>query len=249
MQDNERYQVIGTKVSAKAYRLLNRLAKSKGLTVYEMMQMCADTLVRYMSDSHNLTPDMEQAMGLFEHMIGWAGALNLCDPGAKPRIAEATYYLTAEGKRGSRAIHVNRPYFGDWQQTENIQTVVERTLELATPERYRRLRALAVETDCKSILDLLDFMLDSYDAGRLDTDEIRRGFEDCARAENNKPYEYGRRTRRTKAYTPDTQPAIHFKPEDVPDLPELQGEEAGGHRHPVGDERPPFDPDRDAIGI
>lgn len=236
MQENERYQVLGTKVSAKAYRLLNRLAKSKGLTVYEMMQMCADTLVRYMSDSHNLTPDMEQAMGLFEHMIGWAGALNLCDPSVKMHVSEATYYLTAEGKRGARAVHVNRPYFGDWQQTENVQTILERTLELVAPERYRRLRALAVEMQCNSILDLLDLMLDSYDTDRMNTAEIRQSFEDCARAENNKPYEYGQRTKRMKSYTPDTQPAIHFRPEDMPDLRETRQHEE-------------FDLDHDPIGI
>lgn len=50
MQETENYKVLSTKVSSDTYELLNRLAKGKGMRVYELMQMCADTLVRYMSD-------------------------------------------------------------------------------------------------------------------------------------------------------------------------------------------------------
>lgn len=224
MQDNDKYKVIATKVSPEAYALLGSLAKSKGMKVYELLQLCADTLIRYMSDLHNLTPDMERAMGVFEHMIGWAGALNMADPTTHAHITEATYYMEADGKRGTRAIHVNRPFFGDWQQTENIQTVIERTLELTTPERYRRLRRLAVEMDCHSILELLDVLIDRAAIDDANIAEIRRSFEDNNRAENNRPVEYGQRTKRHNNRVADrsSEPqVIHFAPEDMPDLPEL----------------------------
>ena len=186
MQETENYKVLSTKVSSDTYELLNRLAKGKGMRVYELMQMCADTLVRYMSDLHNLTPEMERAMGLFEHMTGWAGALNLCDPTAKARVSEATYYLTAGGKKGCRAVHVWSPYFGNWQQTENVGVILERTLEQLVPERYRRLRLLASAMGCGSILEMLDRMADGRAVDEMNEQEIRRSFEDCNRAENGK---------------------------------------------------------------
>lgn len=231
MQETENYKVLSTKVSSDTYELLNRLAKGKGMRVYELMQMCADTLVRYMSDLHNLTPEMERAMGLFEHMTGWAGALNLCDPTAKARVSEATYYLTSGGKKGCRAVHVWSPYFGNWQQTENVGVILERTLEQLVPERYRRLRLLASAMGCGSILEMLDSMADGRAVDEMNEQEIRRSFEDCNRAENGKAVTYGERTRRKKHFTPDSQPCIRFRPD-------------GDTRGKQG-----FDPDRDAVGI
>lgn len=221
MQDESKYKVIATKVSPEAYRLLNVLAARKGMRLYELLQLCADVLVRYMSDSHNLTPEMEQAMTLFEHMTGWRDALSLTDYTCEPHVVEAVYYLAAEGKHGTRAVHVSRPYFGDWQQTENIQAIVERTLELATPERYRKLRLIAADMDCSSILELLDVLADRYGIDDTNTREIRRGFEDCMRAENNRPVEYGTRTKRKKNHPLDhsSEPhLIHFDRND--ELPE-----------------------------
>lgn len=198
-----RYKVIGTKVSPRAYRLLKVLAEKKGLTVYEMFQMAADTFVRYMSDEHNLTPEMEEAMEVFERMVGWKNALNHADPTASPHVGEATYYMEQDGKKGSRAVHITRPFFGDWRQTENVILIIERTFELITPERYRKLRRMAAELGCGSILEFLDAIIARDIIEDVNDAEIRRGFEDCYRAENTKAVAYGERTRRKKHYDVD----------------------------------------------
>lgn len=238
MQNNDKYQVISTKVTPHARKVLARLAKKSGMEIYELLQMCCDCLVRYTSDQYNLTPELERMMGVFEHTLGWAGALNVADPSVKPRISEAVYFLTAKGKKGARAVHVNRPFFGDWQQNLNIQQIIDRVLELTVPERYRKLRLLAAEWDCHSVLELLDTLIDRNGVGSLDADEIRKGFEDCNRAQNNEPVEYGQRTKRKKRGSMEgKQPeAIHFAPDDVPDLPELRKAEE------------PFDLDHDTFG-
>lgn len=235
MQKNEKYQVISTKVTPRAKLILDRLARKSGMEIYELLQMCCDCLVRYTSDQFNLTPDLEQMMGLFEHMVGWAGALNVADPTVKPHIGEAVYFLSADGKKGTRAVHVNRPFFGDWQQNFNVVQIIDRVLELTVPERYKKLRLLAAEMDCKSVLELIDAIIERWGIETLDADEVRKSFEDCNRGDNNQPVEYGQRTKRKKRHDIEgPQPeAIHFDPDDQPDLPELR----------------PFDPDKDAIGI
>ena len=186
MQDRrEGYQTVATKISNLAYERLNKIARKKGLTIYELIQMVCDTLIRYMDDRHNLTPEMERAMSIFEHMIGWQGAFNLADPTVAPEVCEATYYLTADGKKGVRAVHVEKPFFGHWRENENIQQILERTIELLSPQRYRRLRALAVELDCTSLLDLFDHLID-YHTHEQDAAAPRHEFEDADRSEFGK---------------------------------------------------------------
>lgn len=226
MNDNK-FVSLATKVSPQAYELLNRLAKRHGMTVYELMQNAAAVFIRYMSDAHNLTPDMEEMMGVFEHLQGWAGALNLADHTVHKEIGEATYYLVDAqgGKRGKVAVHVKTPWMGEWSQTENTRMILDRTLENLVPETYRRLRALAVENGYSSILQLLNQLIANAEKGDV-TKEIREGFEDCYRSDYGKPIAYGQRTRRKHAKTVAgeeyRQGTIHFEPSDVPDLPELQ---------------------------
>ena len=176
------YIVVGCKISKESWELLQKLCKAKGVSVYRFIQMVCDTLIRYMSDKYNLTVEMEQAMSIFEHMIGWERALNLCDPAAKKSIFEATYFMAAKDRQGSRAVHVQRPYFGDWQQTWNIQHILERTFELIAPERYRRLRKIAVDLECNSILECVDKIIDTLTKD-ADIREIRKSFEDADRSE------------------------------------------------------------------
>lgn len=232
-QQTEHYKTIATKISPEAYILLERLARKLGMKIYELLQMCADIFIRYMSDAHNLTPEIEHAMAIFEHMTGWAGSMNFAEPTGEKRISEAIYFLTSPKKKGCRAVLVTLPFFDKMNQTENVQIIVERTIELVCPELYRRLRLLAAEHNIQSILDMIYRLID-YHSTDSDTEEIRKTFEDALRAENNKPVAYGERTKRKKHYTPDTMPTIHFSKEDVPDLPELKDK---------------FDIDQDAIGI
>ena len=211
------YETIATKVSPDFKARFVAICKRKGINTYKAIQMMADTFVRYTDDRHNLTAEMEQAMALFEHLDGWDNALNLADHTAQKHIAEAIYLLTAEGKRGSRAVLVRRPYMGQWTETANIQQILERIIEVLAPERYRRLRALAVDMDCTSILDLLDHLIDNQTAEQ-EAAELRKDFEDCNRHDYGRPIIYGERTKRKHHKTPDTlEQRITFAPEDVPD--------------------------------
>ena len=184
MQKNEKYQVLATKVSAHAWQRINRIARKKGLTIYELVQMVCDTLIRYMDDCHNLTREMEQVMAIFEHLEGWREALNLADPSSDFIVGEAIYFLFQRDgrKKGCRAVHITKPFFGDWKEDVNIQHILERTIELLMPERYRRLRLLAVENDCASRLELFDHLIDLH-ANDSDIRALREEFEDANRSE------------------------------------------------------------------
>lgn len=208
MQKSEHYKVISTKISPDGYIKLCRLAGKAKMKPYEILQMCADTLIRYMDDKNNLTPEMEKIMSVFEDMVGWKDALNLADPFTKLYISDATYYLKAKGRTGTRAIHVERPFFGDFRQTSNVTEIFDRTVEVLAPMLYRRMRMLCAEKDCKSTLELLQVLVSDQVIEDINHDEIRKQFEDCNRADNSKPIEYRARTKKGRHYDTETMPNL-----------------------------------------
>ena len=204
MAQEGKYEMLQTKVSPEAYARMKSIERKKGITDYGLIQMVVDTLIRYMDDRHNLTPEMEKAMSIFEHMEGWRDALNLADPTVEKIVGEAIYFLYDEEgkKKGARGVHVVKPFFGNWTEDENIQHIIERVFCLLIPEHYRRLRLLAVELGCSSQLELLDYFIDHF-SKEADLRELRRDFEDADRAENGRPLAYGQRTRRKKHQSPN----------------------------------------------
>lgn len=194
------FEMMQTKVHPLTFARMKRIAKKKGISEYTLMQMVIDTLVRYMDDAHNLTPEMERAMAVFEHMEGWHNALNHADPSVQRVIGEAIYFLFDESgkKKGCRAVHVTKPFFGNWTEDMNIQHILERFLCLLLPERYMRLRRLAVEMDCESLLELFDKLIDRH-AKDSDIATFRELFEDANRSEfGNAPHEQPYRRRHHK---------------------------------------------------
>lgn len=173
---------ITTKVSPATYKQIMNICKKKGITVYEMLQMMCDCIVRYMSSAHNLTPQMEKAMSIFEHLQGWKNAFNLAENDIDPEVAEAIYFIGNKKYKGVRAIHITKPFMTVWRQTENIQDIIERFFCLVIPERYKRLRQVATQMDCSSILEVIDHLVDEY-VSDTDLNDIRAEFEDADRSD------------------------------------------------------------------
>lgn len=204
--EQEKYVMIGTKVSPKFAETFNRICRKKGLNKYQAIQMMVDTFVRYTDDRYNLSEEMSLLMSAFEHMDGWNGAFNLADTTADKQIDEAIYFLTAAERRGARAVMVHRPYFGNWTETSNVQMILERVIEVLMPERYRRLRMLAVDMECNSILELIDRMIDAHTIDQLEQN-FRRTFEDCQRTDSGKTFAYGNKTKSLHHHTVDGEAA------------------------------------------
>lgn len=209
------YEAITTKVSATTYKQLVNICKKKGLTIYNMLQMMCDCIVRYMSSAHNLTPKMEEAMSIFEHLDGWTKQFNLAEHNIDAEVREAIYFIGNEKRKGMRAVHVSKPFMGTWKQTENIQEIIERFFCLIIPEKYRRLRQVANTMQCKSILQVIDHLIDRY-VEDADLNDIRAEFEDADRSDfGTKPTDqrYKRKLHRG-IDSPGAQRVIDFTDDD-----------------------------------
>lgn len=227
--EEEKYKVVATKVSSRVKKRIAQICRKKGLTEYDLLQMMCDCIVRYMDDAHNLTPEMERVMSMFEHMNGWKNAFNLADPSAEPTIYEAVYVMGAKGRKGARCMKVTRPMLpGQWMQDANVQHIFERMMEVLMPEHYMRMRQAALAHDFSNQFEFITWLVDRYvEDARLA--EWRKEFEDC-RAENGKEVRYGAKTKSVHHRSPDMyiqQGVIHFEPEDTPELEELKGEPSG----------------------
>ena len=207
--------MMQTKVSPETFERIKQIEAKLHMKAYGLIQNMVDCIVRYMDDRHNLTPEIEQAMSIFEHLIGWADALNIADPTVKKEVAEAVYFLEdPQGvKKGVRAVHVTRPYFDEWKQDYNVQHILDRTIRLLFPDVYKRLLKVMEHLDFKSITEFLNFVVDHFQE-EADIEELRSLFEDAARADNTKDVEYGNRTKRTKRQDIEKQPGL-FDLEDL----------------------------------
>jgi hypothetical protein len=168
-----KYKTLGTKISPEAYDLLATLAEKRGLTRYQIIQMMCDVAVRYMSDDHNLSTEINQLMVAFDHMVGWDAAYNLAVPTDDPACEQAVYIMHGTKYQGERAVMVTRPPFGPIQQTYNVQAILERVMAVLVPETYRRLRLLAVELGCSSMVELMLHLVDHAALEHFDNDMRR----------------------------------------------------------------------------
>ena len=204
-QNDDRFVVIPTKLSRHAAEQLERIARRKGMSKYKLLQMVCDTLIRYCDDRYNLTEEMERAMSIFEHMVGWADAMNLADPTLNAEIAQAVYILQdADGKnRGFRAKMVNKPFMGLWEETSNVQQIFERIFNICLPELYMKMYRIKVLMELNTVTEAVNVMADASIIESLN-EENRREFESTTRTDTGRAYQYGARTKAHGHRTPDS---------------------------------------------
>lgn len=203
--NQDKHVVVATKLSRPAAERLAKIAKHKGMTIYELIQMVCDTLIRYMDDRHNLSEEMERAMSIFEHMVGWADALNLADPTVQKEIAQAVYiFQDANGeKKGFRAVMVDKPFMGQWTEDQNVMDIFERIFNICMPELYMKLFRARIILDCERVSEVINLLADAQVIMHLN-DEYRKDFEDADRADNGHAVQYGQKTKGLQHRTPDS---------------------------------------------
>ena len=172
---------LQTKVSPEVYGRLQSICKRYGFSVFEMLRMLSECIVRYMDDRHNLSDDLARVIRMFEDIPGWGRSICLTD-GLKGMDVSEAFYVLRDGKNpgGSRLAHVARPVLsGDadgWTATYNIQQMTERFIEVVNPSLYRHLRQLAADLGTESMLDTMHTLANLY-RENPDERELRLQFE------------------------------------------------------------------------
>ena len=144
-QENDKYVVISTKVSPDTAEQLNAICDAMKVDTYHIFQWFVQVLVRMASPDHQLTPDIQKLMAIMENDAGWQEAFNMCAPNGKLDIAQMILILQQKDKKGFGAVMIDKPFLNEATQTENVDSIVERAIEVCMKGVYRRLRMLAVD--------------------------------------------------------------------------------------------------------
>lgn len=172
---------LKTKVSPEQYARLEAICKQYGYTIFKMLRMLSDCIVRFMDDRHNMSDELKRIIRMFEDLPGWRKSICLADDTQELGIVEAFYVIASKRHKGFRLVHVERPMMdGDsenWTSTYNVQRMLERFIELTNPSLYKHLRQLAVDLGTESIFDAIHVISDFY-MENPDEKELRLQFED-----------------------------------------------------------------------
>ena len=145
-EKKEGYELLQTKVSTKAAERLNRIARNRGTTTYGLIQLVCQFLIRTASGDYNLSDDINRLLTLFHLEPGWKDAYNSCDPTADTEIAQEILILQQPGRRGFGAVMVNKPFMGAWTETECVDDIIERIIEVCAPQKAVRDTQVGVHT-------------------------------------------------------------------------------------------------------
>lgn len=210
--DNKTMQ-LQTKVSPEVYARLEGICKSYGFSIFQLLRMLCDCIVRFMDDRHNLSEDLVRVIRMFEGIEGWKKSACLADSGQDFEPVEAFYVLRSKGRDGYRLVHVERPVMDgseEWNATYNVQRILERFIEVTSPSLYRHLRQMAVDLGTESMLDTLHTLASLY-RENPDESELRRQFEsnDWHRgAQTGRDTVYQRRNTRSISYLEREHPEL-----------------------------------------
>jgi len=241
-KNSEKFEQLGTKIDPAMAEVLNAVCDSLEVDVYHLLQWFAYTVIRAASPMHRLDPRIQKLMTMLESDAGWQKAFNLANPN-RLRVAQCILILEQDKHEGFGAVMIDKPFMGEARQTECVDDILERTLEVTMRGIYRRFRLLGGSMECNNLSDVLLTMLDAQTIMELDDGFHSELPQHGDRAINGKAVAYGKRTRRKKHYTPDTAP--HSQPQRTlfddndntdnptpdPDLPQRLEDELGFKPH------------------
>ena len=228
----ERFEQIGSKIDPAMAEVLNACCDALGVDVYHLIQWFCYVVVRAAAPMHNLDPRIQKLMTLLDIDAGWQNAFNLCNPD-NLRVAQVILILEQTNHKGFGAVMVNRPTMPNETpyMTECVDDILERVLEVTMRGIYRRLRQACSRLSTEYFSDVLLTMLDAQELMDATEGDRQEGPQMGTIADNGKPFEFGKRTKRKKHFTPDNMPEqmqIIFEDIDhsapAPELEDWEGE-------------------------
>ena len=218
----------------------NAVCEALGTDTYHMLQHFIYAMIRAASEQHDKSPDIQKLLDALELDPGWQNAINLCAPNGKLSIAQMVLIVEDKDKDGFGMVMLNKPFCGEVTQTENVNLIIERVIEVGMKKLYKKLRLIKADMKCQWLSDVMLTMIDAQDilnAEQSDHEEMP-GYGTYH--DHGKEVVYGKKTKRVQHRTPDSlansQQTIRFDDDDreVADYEaqDWEGEHIGEHVSP-----------------
>jgi hypothetical protein len=109
-----------------------------------------------------------------------------------------------EDKQGFGMVMLNTPYMGDVTQTENVNLIIERVIEVGMKKLYRKLRLIKADMRVNWLSDVLASMIDAQDLLNIEMSDREEmpGMGD--HSYNGRSIVYGNKAKAKQHRTPDS---------------------------------------------
>jgi hypothetical protein len=216
---DEKFEPMGTKIDPAMAVVWNAICDALGTDTYHLLQQFIYAMIRMSSTAHNRTPEVEKLMTLLETDVAWQHAINLCAPSGKQTIAQMILIVEQEDKHGFGMYKIDKPFMGQCTQTENVNKILERVLEVGFQGVYRKLRKMGEDLNCEYFADVILTMIDAQDViNTADADRREMSGEDNF-TDYGRRIEYGKKSKSYHHRTPDGEAArqqrIRFNESDI----------------------------------
>ena len=201
-KNSDQFEQLGTKIDPAMAEVLNAVCDSLQVDIYHLLQWFCYTLIRAAAPMHRLDPRIQKLMTMMESDAGWQHAFNLANR-SRLRIAQCIIILEQDNRRGLGAVMVDKPFMSEARQTECVDDILERVAEVTMPGVYRRLRMMGAKMGCQNLMDVLLTLIDAQTIIDLDEADRAEGPQMGDRADNGRPYAYGKRTKAKQRRTVD----------------------------------------------
>lgn len=180
--------VVGTKTSPEARARLDNIAEKLGCSIYDIIQIVIDVVIRMFDDRFNLSVEMEKMVALFDGVRNWDRCIRITDREEDMNISEAIYFLTEPGRTGTKVMLVQ----GDSSDmlrtsTWNTKDIVARFMELGLTKEYEDMKKIGDQLGTTDIFDtLISMIIYCKEHLGLDVDMTDGGFDGNDWCENGR---------------------------------------------------------------
>lgn len=217
--NDEKFEPMGTKVAPWAAAVWNAICEALDTDTYHLLQQFIYAMIRGASEQHEKSPEIQRLMDALDLDVGWQNAINLCAPDGKLSIAQLILIVEQKDKHGFAAVMLDKPFMGECKQTENVDRIFERLVEVIFKREYIKLRQLGIEMQVKSQRELLQTMIDAQTIHHFNEELAQEMPGVGDRADNGRVYAYGKKTKAKQKRTPDgeamRQQRIQFNEDDI----------------------------------
>ncbi len=198
------FEPQGTKISPEMAVVWDKVCQALGSDTYHILQQFIYSMVRMASEQHRLTPEFEKLMTMLDSDVAWQNAINLCAPNGKYSISQMVLIVEQKDKKGFGMVMLDKPFMGECRQTENVNYILDRILEVGSNSLYRKLRHIKTDMQCERTVDQLLTMIEQQNLLNIE-EEDRQEFSGQNNFYNNgAEVNYGKKAKQFHHRTPDT---------------------------------------------
>ena len=209
MNIEEGFELVQTKVPTHIKQLLDILAKQRGMSTYELLQLLINGFITAAKASGPLSPQMKMLLEVLQTDTSWKGAFSFTGLSGTTDVEQVILIMrqrdqAGRAKPGFGIAMIDHPFCGGTTMTLCVDDILECVMKVSMPGLYKKLEKIGGRLCCTSHRETLTLLSEYMD------DSINKEEELSEMPGYGEYHEYGKRIEYEKKYkrkphrTPDS---------------------------------------------